>query len=202
MGSYTAIAEVGQSLVQVIWNAIAADQTLVALINSENLISLESPAEHTDKQDTALLSIYLYRIVEDAYLKNRGPVEGPGGTLQRPPLTLDLYYLITPLLTDAADRQIVLGKVMQVLYDRPSLEAPDLAGSLATASDVLRVVLNPVPLNEIALVWQALEIPYMLCVSYVVRVALLQSTDAGGGARITSVDQGFGSRVPGPLGSG
>jgi hypothetical protein len=53
---------------------------------------------------------------------------------QRPPLTLDLYYLITPLLTDAADRQIVLGKVMQVLYDRPSLEAPDLAGSLATAT--------------------------------------------------------------------
>jgi Pvc16 N-terminal domain len=202
MGSYTAIAEAGQALVQVIWNAIAADPTLVALIDSQDLISLESPAEHADKQDTTLLSIYLYRVVEDGYLKNRGPLEGPGGSLQRPPLTLDLFYLITPLLTDAADRQIVLGKVMQVLYDRPTLEGPDLAGSLAAASDMLRVVLNPVPLSEIALVWQALEIPYMLCVSYVVRVALLQSTDVGGGARITSVDQGFGSRVPGSLGSG
>jgi hypothetical protein len=202
MGNYTAIAEVGQSLVQVIWNAIEADPTLVKLINNEDLISLESPAEHADKQDTALLSIYLYRIVEDPYLKNRGTVEGPGGAPQRPPLTLDLYYLITPLLTDAADRQIVLGKVMQVLYDQATLEGPDLVGSLASAGDVVRVVLNPVPLNEIALVWQALETPYMLCVSYVVRVALLQSAVVGGGARITSVDEGFGSRVPDPLGSG
>jgi hypothetical protein len=197
MGLYTAIAEVGQSLVQVIWNAIALDPTLVALINSENLISLESPAEHTDKQDTALLSIYLYRVVEDAYLKNRGPVEGPNGKLQPPPLTLDLFYLITPLLTDPADCQVVLGKVMQVLHDPAMLAGPDLVGSLADAGDVLRVVLNPVPLNEIALIWQALENPYMLCVSYVVRVALLQSTDARAGTRITTVDQGFGSPLPG-----
>jgi hypothetical protein len=201
MGNYTAIAEVGQSLVQVIWNAIAADPTLVALINKD-LISLESPAEHADKQDTALLSIYLYRIVEDGYLKNRGSVEGPGGNSQRPPLSLDLYYLITPLLTDAADRQIVLGKVMQVLYDQATLVGPNLVGSLASAGDVVRVVLNPVPLNEIALVWQALETPYMLCVSYVVRVVLVQSTTVGGGARVTSVDQGFGARVPGAPGSG
>jgi hypothetical protein len=91
---------------------------------------------------------------------------------------------------------------MQVLYDRATLEGPDLVGSLAEAGDVLRVVLNPVPLNEIALVWQALETPYMLCVSYVVRVALLQSTDAGGGHRITAVDQGFGLRLPGSHESG
>ena len=66
----------------------------------------------------------------------------------------------------------------------------------------MRVVLNPVPLNEIALVWQALETPYMLCVSYLVRVVVLQSAVVGGGARVTSVDQGFGARVPGTPGSG
>jgi hypothetical protein len=195
MGDYTVVAEAGQTLVQTIWNAIAADPNLVALINSESLISLESPAEHIDNKDGALLSIYLYRIAEDGFMKNRPPVEGPGGTLRRPPLTLDLYYLITPLLTDAYDRQVVLGKVMQVLYDHAMLEGPDLIGSLAAAGDVLRVVFNPVPLNEVALVWQALEIPYMLCVSYVMRVALLQSTIDTSGPRIVSVNRNYGARV-------
>lgn len=198
MGDYTAVAEAGQSLVQLIWNAISADPTLANLINSESLISLESPAEHVDKADSALLSVYLYRIGEDPFLKNRLPVEGPGGVQRRPPLTLDLYYLITPLLTDAADRQIVLGKVMQVLYDRPTLETPDLVGSLAANADVLRVVFNPVPLNEVALVWQALEIPYMLCVSYVMRVALLQSTLDTGGSRIVSIGRDYGVRAAVP----
>jgi hypothetical protein len=57
------------------------------------------------------------------------------GRQRRTPLTLDLYYLITPLLTDAFDRQVVLGKIMQVLYDQPTLEGPDLVGSPATAGD-------------------------------------------------------------------
>ena len=61
MGDYTAVAEAGQTLVQMIWNAISADPNLVSLINSESLISLESPAEHLDNNDGALLSVYLYR---------------------------------------------------------------------------------------------------------------------------------------------
>jgi len=186
----------------VIWGAIAADPFLVTLINNESLISLESPAEHVDKADSALLSVYLYRIGEDQYMKNRGPVEGAGGRLRRTPLSLDLSYLITPLLADAADRQIVLGKVMQVLYDRPTLEGPDLVGSLARFGDVLRIIPNPVPLSEIALIWQALGIPYMLCASYVMRVALLQSTEDKALARVVSVDRSYGSRLPASVGGG
>ena len=197
MGAYTAIAEAGQSLVQVLWNAISVDPVLFGLINSESLISLESPAEHVDNNDGALLSVYLYRIGEDPYLKNRQPVEGTGGLLRRAPLSLDLHYLITPMLTDAADRQIVLGKVMQILYDWPSLDGPDLVGSLATAGDPLRVVLNPVPLSDVALVWQALSIPYMLCVPYTVRVALVESTEQSGGARVVSMDSGVGGTCRG-----
>jgi hypothetical protein len=71
----------------------------------------------------------------------------------------------------------VLGKVIQTLCDRPTLEDSDLARTLAASGDVVRVVFNPVLLTEVALVWQALEIPYMLCVSYMMRVMLLQSGD-------------------------
>jgi hypothetical protein len=197
MGDYTVVAEAGQALIQAIWSAINVDASLKTLIGNPNLISLESPAEHVGNKDDALLSIYLYRIGEDSYMKNRCPVEGSGGGQRRAPLALDLYYLITPLLTNARDRQIVLGKVMQVFYDHPTLEGTDLTGtSLSADGDVLRIVLDPLPLNEVALVWQALEIPYMLCVSYAVRVALLQSTVQSGGGRIVTVDRRYGQRMP------
>jgi hypothetical protein len=196
MADYTVVAEVGQALIEAIWSAIDADASLKALIGNPNLISLESPAEHVGNKDDALLSVYLYRIVENPFMKNRNPVEGAGGGLRRAPLALDLYYLITPLLTNARDRQIVLGKVMQVFHDRPTLEGSDVTGtSIAKDDDVLRVVLDPVPANEVALVWQALEIPYMLCISYVVRVAILQSAVELGGGRIITEDRRFGSRV-------
>lgn len=202
MSDYKVVAETGQTLVQVIWTAINADADLKALIGDPSLISLELPAEHVQNKDAALLSIYLYQIKEDPYLKNRNPVEGPGGLLQRVPMALDLYYLITPMLTAARDRQIVLGKVMQLLYDRPTLEGADLVGTLAGSGEILRAVLDPVPINEIALIWQALDIPYMLCVSYLVRVALMNSTDETSTTRVIGIDRRYGARVPALTGGG
>ena len=72
----------------------------------EDRISLESPAD-LENNNSVRLSMYLYRIVENPYMKNRFPVEGAGGKARKPPLTLDLYYLLTPMLGDstrAADR--------------------------------------------------------------------------------------------------
>lgn len=195
MGGYSAIADAGQSLVQTIWSAIAADPVLFGLINNENLITLESPSEHIENKDGALLSVYLYRVGENSFMKNRQPVEGTGGQLRKPPLCLDLYYLITPMLSDAFDRQVVLGKIMQILYDHPTLDGPDLVGSLAGADDALRLSLNAVPLNEVTDVWQALQIPYMLSVSYIMRVALVQSDEQTGGARVVSVDRQYGAKA-------
>jgi hypothetical protein len=178
MSDYTVLAETGQSIINVLWQQIQTDPDLFALINNSNLISLESPADHQENSsDKALLSVYLYRIVEDPYMKNRVQVEGTGGRVRKTPLSLDLFYLITPLLKDPRDQQMVLGKILQIFYDRPTLEGPDLAGSLATSGNFLRVVLNTVPLQEVSWVWQALETPYRLSVTYTVRVALLDSTE-------------------------
>jgi hypothetical protein len=65
---------------------------------------------------------------------------------------------------------------MQVLYDRTSLEGTDLTGSLQTSGEVIRVILNTVSLEETTRVWQALEMSYRLSVCYVVRVAMMNST--------------------------
>jgi hypothetical protein len=64
------------------------------------------------------------------------------------------------------------------------------------------VILNQVPLNDVALVWQALGIPYMLCVPYAVRVALVDSETQVGGARVVAVDSGVGAKAPQLAGTG
>jgi len=192
MSDYKVLAEVGQSLINVLWQQIQADPDLVALISNPSLISLESPAEHQENSsDTALLSVYLYRITEDPYMKNRVSVEGTGGKVRKPPMALDLYYLITPLLKAPRDQQIVLGKILQILYDRPTMQGTDLVGSLATSGDVVRAVFNTVPLQEVSWVWQALETPYRLSVTYTVRVTLLDSTEEQVQQRVLSVTNNY-----------
>lgn len=175
MSDYTALAEVGETLAKVLWQEIQVDPQVNTLIDNENRISLESPADLAGN-DFVRLSIYLYRVVEDPHTKNQFPVQGNGAQLRKAPLTLDLFYLITPLVGPPREQQIVLGKVMQVLYDRAILEGDDLIGSLAASGDVLRVILNPVSLDETSRVWQAMELSYRLSVCYVVRVGIIDST--------------------------
>jgi hypothetical protein len=176
MSDYTVIAELGDALVSVLFAELNADPQIQSLIDSEDRISLESPAE-LENNSSVRLSIYLYRILENPYMKNRFPIQGTGGKLRKPPLTLDLYYLVTPLVGTPREQQIVLGKTMQTLYDRAILESADLPGSLGSSGEAIRVILNPVSLEELTRVWQAMEISYRLSVCYVARVAIVNSQD-------------------------
>lgn len=174
MSDYTVVAEAGAALVRVLWEEIQGDPPVSVLIDSEARISLQSPKD-LENDDAVRLSIYLYRIVEDPYLKNQPVLAGPGRRVRKAALTLDLYFLITPLVGTPREQQIVLGKVLQVFHDRAMLQGPDV-GPLAAADEELRVILNPVSLEETTRIWQALELSYRLSVCYAVRVAILDST--------------------------
>jgi hypothetical protein len=174
VSDYTVIAEVGEALVGVLWEEIQLDPQVSLLIDNENRISLQSPKDLAE-DNSVRLSIYLYRIVEDPHLKNQsmGIVEGRRQRVA--PLALDLFYLVTPLVGTPREQQIVLGKAMEVFYDRALLEGTDLSPAMNAAGEEVRIVLNPVSLEETTRVWQALEMSYRLSVCYVVRVVLVDS---------------------------
>jgi Pvc16 N-terminal domain len=174
VSDYTVVAEVGEALVRVLWEEMQNSAPVNGLIDSEARISLQSPFELRDN-NAVRLSVYLYRVVEDPYLKNQPMQTGPGRLLRRNPLTLDLFYLVTPLVGTPREQLIVLAKVMQVFHDRAILQGPDV-GPLALADEELRVVLNPVTLEETTRVWEALQMSYRLSVCYTVRVAIVEST--------------------------
>ncbi len=191
MADYTVLADAGQSIINVLWEEIQLDAQVNALITAESAISLESPAD-LEGNNSVRVSIYLYRIVEDPHMKNRyNSVPGFGGSDRKPPLTLDLYYLITPMVGAPREQQIVLGKIMQVLYDRAILEGPDLAGALAAPGEQLRVMLNPVSLEETTRVWQALETPYRLSLCYLARVAMIDSRQEEAGQPVLAKTSQF-----------
>jgi len=176
MSDFTVLAELGDALVTVLFQELNSDPVVKTLIDTESRISLQSPAD-LKNDNSVRLSIYLYRIMEDGYMKNRFPVEGNGGRLRKPPLSLDLYYLITPLVGTPREQQVVLGKTMQVLYDRAILTRPDFTGSLAASGEEIRMILNPVSLEETTRIWTALELSYRLSICYTARVALVDSQD-------------------------
>ena len=181
MASFRVIWEVGDALSSGLFQALSTDPDTKDQFTSLKHVSLKSPADAEDDADMRL-SLYLYRVAEDATSKNRPPVSGSGSSLRKAPLALDLHYLITPLLKEPKDQQLVLGKVMQVLYDQTTLSP----ASLGPNDEPLRLTLNPVSLEETTRVWQALEVSYRLSLCYIIRVANIDSTVEVGGPPVFS----------------
>lgn len=174
MSDYTVLADIGDTLITVLFRELNQDPQVKGLIDTQDRISLESPAD-LEGNDAVRLSVYLYRLIEDPHMKNRFATEGTGGKRRKTPLTLDLYYLMTPLVGTPREQQIVLGKAMQVLYDRAILVGTNPNGTLAETGEEIRMILNSVSLEETTRVWQALELSYRLSVCYTVRVAIVDS---------------------------
>ncbi len=84
MSDYSVIGELGDSLVSVLFEELNADPQISGLIDSEDRISLESPAD-LESNNSVRLSMYLYRIVENPYMRIaflwRGPAANNGSRL-------------------------------------------------------------------------------------------------------------------------
>ncbi|ARE41834.1 Nitrogen regulation protein NR(I) [Rhodovulum sp. P5] len=157
-------------------------------------------APDSDVPATARLSVYLYSIEPDSQLRNQRPL--PIGTtgLVRAPLALRHQYLITPLQADEEQNHLILGRIMQALHDRPTIET--LAGaplddSRGGGSRALRLNLQPLRLEDIARVWHAMGSDYRLSVAYEMRTVMIDSAlDPVSADRVTEshilVDQGVG----------
>jgi hypothetical protein len=77
---------------------------------------------------------------------------------------------------DRETEQLMLGRVMQVLYDDAILDGPELLGDLAGTPVELRVSLSTMKLDDRARIWWAINLPYHLSVNYEVRVVDIDAT--------------------------
>jgi len=172
MSDYTVISAVSSTLQSILKQNITSsnDPALHAVE-----IYLLSPKEMQDAANATGISLWLYKVTRMAEMLNEPPERVAPTQLQRTPLPVLLFYLITPFSPDPGTRHILLGRVLQVLYDHAILRGSDLQGVLQGTTEQLRVNLEALSLEELSLVWEALSEPYQLSVTYLVQVAKIDS---------------------------
>jgi uncharacterized protein DUF4255 len=168
LADYTVIAAVSETLKAVLTTA------LISVDPNFKVVYLDVNAPPVD----ASLSIFLFEVGEDPSARNHPRLREttpPNMRIRKPPIALLLRYLLTPWGGDEVTKQKILGKTMQVLYDRAIFSGLDLNGILAGTDEQLKVTLAPLSLEERTRVWHAVQKPYHPSVSYEVRVVNLDS---------------------------
>jgi hypothetical protein len=177
MSDYTAIADVGDTLVELL------RANMQDLIPADS-IALVSPGEIEGK-DNIRLSLFLYQVSENVYLKNQG-MENMGVSKEKtPPLALDLYYMLTSYpslgIQDRTERtqeeHSILGRAMQVLYDNPILTGSVLRGSIAAYDNELHVTITSMSLDDMSKIWSTFkEKSFRPSVCYLVTAVKIESS--------------------------
>jgi hypothetical protein len=140
-------------------------------------------------------NLYLYQLSENTFLKNQQiPGEGHPSSFGRPPLSLDLSYLVTAYGTspDSPDADLqaqqVLGDVMQVFHDFPiitkTLHETDDPGdplildpSLVGSFERLKITLQTTNLDDVTKIWSALpDSAFRRSVTYHVSAVQIESS--------------------------
>ncbi|MFV2054094.1 DUF4255 domain-containing protein [Aliiroseovarius sp. YM-037] len=149
--------------------------------------------------DGARVNLYLIQVLENAALKNDdGPLRGHPGSYGKPPLSLNLRYMLTSysdseIQTESdITAQEILGDAMRVLHmfgnridgltlinlAPPALNEPVLDAALQQEFERLKITLHPVTLEDVTKVWSALsEENFRRSVVYEVTVVQIEDTE-------------------------
>lgn len=193
MASYTAVADVSRTLLELLRDEIE-DRSDVLNVAPDQVV-LGTPAEATSDADVRL-SLYLYRVEENPAMNNRIQQEVADGERSDPPLTLDLYYLLTAypaggsgdVTARTSDQQRVLGLATQVLYDNATVQGERAAGSLGDDAR-LAISLESESLDELTTLWTAVtDDPYQPSTSYHVSPVEIDSREVESFERVGETD--------------
>jgi hypothetical protein len=177
LSDFTAVERVSRALQKVLTDALVAVGGAIPPV--AQLHNLQPPPGG----QPPVLTLFLYEIIEDYSVRNRDQqrelLAGQGGQryrITRPPMALVLRYLMTAWAADRNTEQLMIGRAMQVLYERQVRRGADLDPQLDLP--LLSITLAPLTLDERSRVWWAIQQPYRLSLNYEVRVV---DVDVSGG---------------------
>ena len=167
--NYSVISETSKLLRQALWDGFDGDVDITTHVPNINSIVLMNPADAALQNDQRV-SLWLYQVQQNEFLRNAPPVRLPNDDLQSTPLAVNLFYLLTP---HTNSDQMVLGRAMQIFHDNAILllESQEEPGR----GEELKIMMSHRDLRELAEVWEALQQPYRLSVCYEVRVPRIDS---------------------------
>jgi hypothetical protein len=119
------------------------------------------------------INLFLYKLVENPFLKNQDWTVKPGNPNQLvgAPLSLSLFYLLTPYApndpqTGNATAHQILGEAMRVFYENPVVPASYLDPGLTGAREHLQIASTALDPEELRGIWTTFSQPFRLSVMY------------------------------------
>jgi hypothetical protein len=134
------------------------------------------------------LNLFLYHNELNASWRNMNiPWKAGPGEAGRPPLPLNLYYLITAFgqNNDEMVSHRLLGRAMGVLHDQAELSAADIEAAtqielpdsdLHEQVECVRLTYQPLSVDEVSKLWSAFQTEFRLSAAYQASVVLIEST--------------------------
>lgn len=125
------------------------------------------------------VSLYLYRVTVSGN-RNLPPQVGRDGKRYRPPIPLDLHFLVTAWAETATRQQRLLGFAVRTLEDTPILPAGVL-NQHSPEPDVFRpdetveLVFESVSVQDFAYIWDVAQTKEQPSATYVARMVEIES---------------------------
>lgn len=152
MADYTAIYEVGESIVNMLRNRMVPEP-----IAKKEHIGLCEPQSPEDFQ----LTVWIYNIemVKDTGTRTGFQADPENPALERfSPMQLRLSILVSahskaPAIQKYADEYRIIGRALQSLRDVPSIPQEFLVGSLANSTEPVLVEIKKLESEELSRIW-------------------------------------------------
>lgn len=172
---HTWIRAASTSVAGVIRGALIADPVLGQQFDPGQgglmRVTLHTPQEMAE-QNLDGLSVFLYHIGVDEQSRNRPPERIAPDRVRPVPLPLKLRFLFTPVVanldpeTSPEFEQDIIGKVIETWHSRPFLAGGDLSLPFQGSDTRLAIRIEPLDLESISRIWDALEESFQLSISY------------------------------------
>jgi hypothetical protein len=153
-----------------------------------------------DGQEVTQLNLFMYRVAPNTGYVNGGlPTRDAGGSNppRRPPLALDLHYLVSAFSNTGLEADALLGLAMQVLHETPVLTRAAIKRTLAHAgvsegaagpvyaalagcaldqqAEQIRITPEYLGTEELTKLWTAMQARFHVSMGYTVSVLLIDS---------------------------
>lgn len=173
----------------------AVGRTLASLLMTEMenpvMITVSSPGEdygvavgsEGEELGPSRVNLFLYHVKEASHSINMDWVDTGDGSQIPYPLSLQLYYMLnifTPDKSSNLDEHRILGDVMRVFHANPIIDSIFFEGTLNPNEEPmgipweeLKIIHHPLPLDELAAIWHAINKPYRLSVAYETSVSMI-----------------------------
>ena len=121
-----------------------------------------------------VVTVFLYRISVHEETRNSCKRVLPNGRTTRPLLPLNFHFMVTPWAHRISDEYLIMGRILQALYDAAELGTAQLQGDSWETDDSIQLVFDSVPLDDHFRIWETTELPYRLSSTFIARVIGLE----------------------------